>query len=179
MWGGGFYYSGKRRASVEIKEVNSPAFWAAKGGELEDLVHELDTEGADVNEKGYKNRTLLHEVVEHGHSDLICLLVGRNAEVNSTTTSGSTPLHFAARCGQVDAVQALIAAGASVNAQKEDGWTASHLAARNNHKEVLEILLQHDVSLSLKNNADQTPLDVAIGEAKEYLSSLTPEEEAR
>ncbi|XP_063060275.1 ankyrin repeat domain-containing protein 42-like [Engraulis encrasicolus] len=72
------------------------------------------------------------------------------------------PAHVAAYRGDVDTLRRLMEQGqASVNERDEDGSIPMHKAAGQGHLRSLECLLEMGGDHMLRNNAGETPLDVA------------------
>ncbi|MGE0490064.1 MAG: ankyrin repeat domain-containing protein [Vulcanimicrobiota bacterium] len=65
----------------------------------------------------------------------------------------------------------IIEKGADVRAQDKSGFTALHHAAGLGDVELVKLLLAKGASKEVKNEEGKTPLDLATGEAKEYLST--------
>ena len=77
--------------------VKAPAisiYDAAKAGNIEAVKQHLDA-GADVNAKGERDRTPLHEAAWNGHKEVAALLIANGADVNAKDVDGETPVDFA------------------------------------------------------------------------------------
>lgn len=110
------------------------------------LARFLVAKGADVNTKGSDSLPVLHAAVQHGHREIVELLLRHAASVHQKDTYGRTPLLMA---DSREIVKLLLAAGANVNAKSADGVTALRQAARHADQETVEMLLakgaRHDV----------------------------------
>jgi ankyrin repeat protein len=74
---------------------------------------------------------------------------------------GKTLLHFVAQTGQLEALKLILKENpADLYAKDMDGNTPLHFAAKACQKEAVVLLLQAGASLSCKNNAGHTPLEV-------------------
>ncbi|MDP6417820.1 MAG: ankyrin repeat domain-containing protein, partial [Gammaproteobacteria bacterium] len=102
-------------------------YFAAGGGHKE-IVELLIAGGADVNAKGYRERTALHEAAANGKNEIVELLIAKGADVNAKDEDGWTPLHHPARYGKKEVAKLLIANGADVNVKDRKGKTPLDLA---------------------------------------------------
>jgi Ankyrin repeats (3 copies) len=101
------------------------------------------------------------------------LLVDNTQHVNVNATDeryGATALHYAcigaAEDDAVELVQLLLHHGANVHAKQRKGNdTALHHACAKNHVNVAHLLLKHGASITVQNEAGQTPVDVAATDA--------------
>ena len=64
---------------------------AAYKGNIEAVKQHLDA-GADVNAKGYRERTPLHYAAHGGQKEIAELLIAAGADVNAKIEDGRTPL---------------------------------------------------------------------------------------
>ena len=102
--------------------------------------HLLD-HGADI-QKGHCGWTPLHEASEHGHADIVHLLLSRGAKHGAKNNDGYTSLTLAARQGHVDVADELLGFGkADVNAPGINGWTALEEASLHGRLEFVKLLL--------------------------------------
>jgi len=67
---------------------------AAKKGNIEAVKQHL-ADGADVNAKGFRERTPLHRAARYGHKEIAELLIAAGADVNAKMDTGDTPLDWA------------------------------------------------------------------------------------
>ncbi|WP_456324295.1 ankyrin repeat domain-containing protein [Desulfonauticus submarinus] len=94
-------------------------------------------------------------------------LIKQGAQVNFwDPDSGNTPLTHAAEGLSFNAIKILIKYGANINIQeKMSGMTALYLLALcgNDPKaiQIAEWLLQHNADPNIKNDGDETPLEIA------------------
>ncbi len=92
---------------------------------------------ADVNARGERGGTALHEVNDVGFAKD---LLARGAEINAKTKTGDTPLHMAAAGDNADLVAVLLEHGADVDAANSEGKTPYGMARK---VEVRVLLKQH------------------------------------
>ena len=88
------------------------------------------------------------------------LRYGVSVDVNATYY---TALHRATLHNHIDVVKLLLLKGADVNKQDlgRDNDAPLHNAARNNNTEVAWLLVNNGADINIRNNHNQTPLDVA------------------
>ncbi|KAG0321298.1 hypothetical protein BGZ99_003977 [Dissophora globulifera] len=71
-------------------------------------------------------------------------------------------LHEMAAIGNLKAVLHYCQSGVNINAQNNmNGWTALHWATHRGHEPVVRALLMRGASRDIKNNKEQTPVDLA------------------
>lgn len=127
----------------------------------------------NVNAEDSLGETALHICAEHGHTDVMRVLLERGAQCTSRTICGWTPLHLAASCpctghkGHVAAVQLLLAQSPQVahdllHAVTNDGRTALHIASLYGFTDVVRILLHKGANPSAADQDGITPFGVAI-----------------
>ena len=128
----------------------------------------------NVNAEDSLGETALHICAEHGHTDVMRVLLERGANCTARTSCGWTPLHLAASCpcstghkGHVEAVQLLLAQSPQVindllHAATNDGRTALHIASLYGFTNVVRILLQKGANPSAADQDGITPFGVAI-----------------
>lgn len=90
-------------------------------------VQYLVEQGHPVNPRDYCGWTPLHEASNHGHYDIVAVLLDRGAYINDPggpLCQGVTPLHDALACGNLAVARLLIERGASVTLRNSKGDTA-------------------------------------------------------
>lgn len=90
-------------------------------------VQYLIEQGHPVNPRDYCGWTPLHEASNHGHYDIVAVLLDRGAHINDPggpLCEGVTPLHDALACGNLAVARLLIERGASVTLRNSKGDTA-------------------------------------------------------
>ncbi|CAK9064067.1 unnamed protein product [Durusdinium trenchii] len=108
--------------------------------------------------------TALTAAAEHGHLEVVCLLLEAGADKNAAGEFfGGTALRAAATRGHLEVVRLLLRAGADKNAATTDGETALMRAAHNGHLEVVRLLLEAGAGKNAANTNGETAL---IGAAK-------------
>ncbi|XP_072313998.1 tonsoku-like protein [Eucyclogobius newberryi] len=87
----------------------------------------LIEQGHPVNPRDYCGWTPLHEASNHGHYDIVAVLLDRGAYINDPggpLCEGVTPLHDALACGNLAVARLLIERGASVTFRTSRGDSA-------------------------------------------------------
>jgi ankyrin repeat protein len=87
-------------------------------------------------------------------------------------------LHVAARCGDIEILNRLLGAGtpASNDVQDANGDTPLHIAVQVGDAKVILLLLNAGADPAIKNNKNQTPLELAIQEEIKILIVRTVKE---
>lgn len=136
------------------------------------IKHIIDL-GADVNVKNKYLRTPLILAIEHGHIEVVPLLIAAGADLE-VRNGGAIPLHFATFDNNIKIVKILIAAGAPLDAGDSSNNTALYYAAKYDCDGVLKLLLASGASKEAQNNRGQTPWDVANYDIQRYIPELDP-----
>ncbi len=115
--------------------------------------------------------SLLHWACLTPHVDLIAYLVGTIfIDVDFKAADGSTPLAWACLGGSLRVLKYIISQGATVRPKLPKKVTPLHLACLSGSISkaiyLMEDLLQ---PIAVKDEAGNTPFDVAVGACKEYL----------
>ncbi|XP_054909546.1 tonsoku-like protein isoform X2 [Poeciliopsis prolifica] len=98
---------------------------ASIDGDLRQVVY-LVEQGHPVNPRDYCGWTPLHEACNHGHHDIVAVLLDRGANINDPggpLCEGVTPLHDALACGNFKVARLLVERGASVTIRNAKGET--------------------------------------------------------
>ncbi|BDA42477.1 probable Ankyrin-3 at C-terminar half [Coccomyxa sp. Obi] len=119
---------------------------AASSGDY-DLLKELLTSGADVDDQDEEGRTGLHFSCGYGEMKCVNLLLEHKANVNAVDHNKNTALHYAAGYGQAEAVELLLKNGASCTAKNLDGKTAVEVAQLNNQNAIVAIFEKENTFL--------------------------------
>jgi [histone H3]-lysine9 N-trimethyltransferase EHMT len=103
--------------------------------------------------------TALVWAAENGHSEIVNYLISLGADPNICDSENNTVLHWACLAGKLEAMYPLVA-NCNLNVQNIHGDTALHISARQGKTKICMLLMAHGASLSVKNLANETPLDV-------------------
>jgi len=163
---------------------------AAKGGNKTVLQLLLDM-GADINERSSKNfdHTALLEAVFYNNLSCVKLLIERGADATISTSTQRTVLHRTAFAGHEQIMKFLLDVVETrklVDVKDSYGDTALHDCRYFDGRpaaavEIAEMLLQAGATLTIKNNAGETPYECARSRRKKELakylwSQLSPKQ---
>ena len=142
---------------------NEALFYGIKK-EFLNLVKFLIKNGANVNTRDKKRRTILHKAynTNNKNTKLIKFLIGENTDVNAIDKDGCTPLHNAIRIDNLEAAEFLINKGAHVDAMDHRGDTPLHRVAWENHLKAAKFLIKQDVNINVRDRCGWTPLHSAV-----------------
>jgi len=113
-------------------EAKNPLFSAVENGDLVNLKILLD-QGAEVNAKTKRGRTLLHWTASRNSAMVTKTLIENGADAKAKDNRGRTPMHIAADHGNDKVAQVLIEHGAKVNAKDNDDRTPLDLACNHSY----------------------------------------------
>lgn len=124
-------------AEAEGEEVAN-LHTAASDGDA-DLVRELLSSGADVDEADEEGRTALHFAAGYGEIACVKLLIEHKAKLDMVDNNKNTALHYAAGYGQAESVKVLLESGADKTAKNADDKTALEVAQMNEQEDVAKM----------------------------------------
>lgn len=147
-------------------KLTDPEFWSITYPGDTDKVDEAISNGADVNARGWEEKTPLLMVLEENEQtmDVIFALLNYGADVNLSDKDGRTPLHLAtgysAQPGGEEIVDWFLENGADVHARDENGMTPLHWAAKEHWygTKIIERLLEEGADINARDNDDRTHL---------------------
>ncbi|XP_063913940.1 uncharacterized protein LOC135130477 isoform X2 [Zophobas morio] len=124
-----------------------------------DVIETLAKYGADVN--AAKSKLIpLQFAASRQFDSCVVELIKAGASVNRPDESGATPLFSAT--DHLTTVKILLDNGADINAASKSGETIVHSAAHGGKVEVMKELVERGADLNCRNNANWTPLCIAI-----------------
>eukprot|EP01112_Ceratiomyxa_fruticulosa_P007174 TRINITY_DN184_c0_g4_i2.p1 TRINITY_DN184_c0_g4~~TRINITY_DN184_c0_g4_i2.p1 ORF type:complete len:231 (-),score=56.65 TRINITY_DN184_c0_g4_i2:351-1043(-) len=150
-----------------------------------DKMNELLLCGANPNLQDAHGRTVLHYCCENPDTKGATLILEKAVNLNPNVQDLflRTPLHWSAKKGLTDIVSLLIALHpqTDINSQTIGKDTPLHWACLEGNFDICKILLNAGAKVNLKNEKQETPLDVTQNERiiqilKESLQSSTTEE---
>jgi SepF-like predicted cell division protein (DUF552 family) len=163
-------------------DLNEKLLDAVEEGDIA-KVKELLKKGSDPNARDHGPRervwrygkTPLCLAVEHGHTEIVKLLIEHGADVNASCyiDSFETPLHQAVVDDDTEIAKLLIQNGADVNARRSfDGLTPLHLAASGGYSRMVRLLLENGADPSIRDNFGKTASERAREEDHEEVASI-------
>jgi ankyrin repeat protein len=87
-------------------------------------VKQLVADGADVNQRDWRETTSLLKALDKGKVDIACFLIEKGADIHARDSQGNNPLLYACKLNLLDMVQYLIENGASVDVRNKYGHSA-------------------------------------------------------
>ncbi|XP_023364120.1 protein phosphatase 1 regulatory subunit 16A isoform X5 [Otolemur garnettii] len=168
---------------------------------FQEMAQQLLGAGANVNACDSECWTPLHAAATCGHLHLVELLIARGANLLAVNTDGNMPYDLCddeqtldcletamanrgvtqdsiegARAMQelclLEDVQSLLRAGADLNSPLDHGATLLHIAAANGFGKAAALLLEHQASLSAKDQDGWEPLHAAAYWGQVHLVEL-------
>jgi ankyrin repeat protein len=151
-----------RRLLGKILQDDKKFLAAAAAGKIatvaEQLKHGVDPDAKDETSL----KTALHHATEHGHEDIVLLLLEYGANVNAIEKAGSSVLHIALEMGNVEIVKFLLDYGANVNTSQTDGSSLLHKAIETGHIEIFALLLQYGGNVNATQKYGSSLLHLAV-----------------
>ena len=158
-------------------EMESPLRVSAKKGDVE-CMQAFARAGFDINARGARDRTILHEAMYGGVEVMkyILQLEGGTNLVNARTSKGLTPLHFTHPGGDFSSkeleVELLLQHGADIYARENDGSTPAHYFAYGGDVGSLRLLIAAGFDLNSRGLLGLTILHFAVHGGKEMMEYL-------
>lgn len=123
---------------------------AAEEGQAEIAELLLSSYGADINARSGRGATALLLAIEHGHKNVVDVLLNHNADITIPLQTSST-YHdkFNVKAGD----------------------TPLHAASKSGSPTIVRKLLRKNANIETLNNQNQTPVDVALKDSK-YANEL-------
>ncbi|XP_067661560.1 ankyrin repeat domain-containing protein 50-like [Haliotis asinina] len=116
----------------------------------------------DINSRGWNKMTPVMLAADHGHKEVIELLINHRADLSAIDKVGNNILHIACESGHVDVVQYLLSLKLlDINSRVWNNWTPVMSATEEGHKEVIELLINHRADLSIIDKGGNNILHIA------------------
>ncbi len=127
-----------------------------------DIFKWLISIGCNINAKDECKRTLLIRIVQSGRKDMVELILSYKPNLEIKDHMCYTALIWATIKGNSEIVDLLLRHGANVNAVDDIGnITVLMIAVEKGHKEIVESLLLNGADAFIKNEDNETALDIA------------------
>jgi hypothetical protein len=162
-------YRGRRALAEALaaRRTDLDVFESACIGERARIDAALATDAAHVNAVSPDGFSPVGYAAFFGHVEVLRLLIERGGDVNTPSANAMrvSPVHSAAAHADPGRAVALarivLEAGADPNARQQGGFTALHEAALNGNGPLVELLLAHGAVAGTRNDAGQTPAELA------------------
>jgi ankyrin repeat protein len=111
----------------------------------------------DVLDQSYVPKTALMAAAQHGHKDVVELLLKKGAAPRKENKYQETAFEYAVRGGHKPVAEFLLEKGAALEGIKSSGWTPLMMAAHYLRTDVVKFLLEKGADAS-KTYRGKTPL---------------------
>jgi ankyrin repeat protein len=120
--------------------VVTPLHEAARDGNYDAALRQIEGGGARLDAQDEEGRTALHYTATNGEGEIAGLLLSRGASIDIQDDAGETPLHLAVRNGYAAIAELLLDSGADSGILNLDGQTAADIARDLNLQDMLELI---------------------------------------
>ena len=142
-------------------EGNPPLHFAV-GLNDEGATQTLLDAGAKVDIRDALSRTPLMRAIEGDYIGMAETLLDHGADVNAFDRRGDTVLHRAVRKRNLESTRFLLGKGADPRQFNFTHMTPLHIAAQAGHDDLVSVFLETPGMAGLHDEADATPLDLAL-----------------
>ncbi|POR35407.1 Ankyrin repeat domain containing protein [Tolypocladium paradoxum] len=141
----------------------TPLMISASVPDSEPVLRVLLQRGADINEKNGSGQTALHFVASKKNMDIARLLLGTKPPASTRVRDrrGQYPIHRAAAVGSAPMINLLLKNRSPLNPTDNEGYTPLHHAVAEGHADAAVALLREGADFTIKNNDDESALDLA------------------
>lgn len=172
------YPSGERLSAILKKifethstgDINLELVKSAANGDVQTCEEVLMRKEADVNGM-FGGHTALQAASQHGHIEVVKLLLKHNADVEIEDKDGDRAIHHAAFGNEPAVIELLAKAGADLNIRNNRRQTPLHIGVNKGYVGVVKALLKLGCHPSLQDSEGDTPLHDAI--SKKYDDMVT------
>ena len=149
---------GDLNASQDKKDPWTPLMVAAQANQV-DVIEYLLENKVDISPISF-SATPLHVAAENNHADCIRTILEGGAMVDPLycTKKRETPLHVACAHGFYQSAEVLLRYQADPDAVNGQGETSLHLACKGLQSDLINLLLEHDATITARDEMDRTPL---------------------
>jgi ankyrin repeat protein len=147
-------------ADIKIKIGGYPqlhqAVYSCHDEHVRPIAEFLISKGADINAKGYEDKTPLHMV---GCRELGELLIAKGADIEALDKYGQTPVFEACSVtGKKEVCEFFLSKGANIEARDKGGCTPLWRACASNNLKFCELLLSKGADIEARDKKGRTPL---------------------
>jgi ankyrin repeat protein len=121
----------------------------------------LELSKLDINDRNYKDTTLLVIAAKQGCEDIVCTLLNFKADTNKAASNGRTPLFEAVYAKHATTVGLLLNAKADVH-QPYEGETSRFEAECRRNLDIIKCLLSSEVNPNQPDASGPTPFSEVI-----------------
>ena len=139
----------------------TPLMYASRAGRVENVRFLLQENRSISNFKDRLGYAAIHYAAEHGHMDVVKLLLDSGVKVAVPGPDRKSLLHIAAAKGDFEMVQFLVENGAKVLAKDKFKRTPLLLACKNGNLKIASFLLQQGSLFDEADSSGNTPLHYA------------------
>ena len=157
-----------RDLSVTVQEdpdgTLTPLYLAVSSGHLK-IVEYLINEGADVNVRSFRKRTILHEAARQTIPEMFELLLKHNLGPFEKDETGKTPLHIAAIVGNskiIDIYLKMQDIDTGLGILDAESYSALVFAIGNKHAKIAEKLISKGVDIHLLDQYKRSLLNLSV-----------------
>jgi len=155
-------YDNEQSLFLRLPET-SELFIAAQNNNCDRARELLSISRCDINKPtGVMQATPLLIAVQHGHTQMVKLLVQHGAHINQHNQKGVFALLLAAQLNHIDILVFLLKNGADVEQQTSDGCTALISASALGHAQIVKTLLYANAEDQQRLANGANAMDIAI-----------------
>ncbi|CAL1264167.1 unnamed protein product [Larinioides sclopetarius] len=134
---------------------------AAASGSLE-IVKCLIKKGTAINSRDSSGAKPIHIAAREGYQDIVGYFLTEGLDVDDRGENHWSLLHYAAAGNQSEICKFFLKKCLNVNIVDAHGCTPLHVAAQMGNADVLHTLLHYGAYFDIRNERNETPLDVAM-----------------
>jgi|GEM_PF-4206337 len=130
----------KKAETVQSESVSADSLFSVMETNDVDGLAKLIKQGADLNQKGEGENSLLHLAALHGSVDVAEKLIQSGVEIDAINDKEETPLIIATRAEQIGVVKTLLRRNGSPDLKDAEGYLPLAIAAQAGNKDLVEAL---------------------------------------
>jgi ankyrin repeat protein len=152
----------EKKVQKEVSDMKNEIINAVNKNDYK-KTKELLENGADINTKDERDRTLLMIAVYNNYYEISKLLIENKADINIQDDMKNNPFLYSGAEGQLEILKLLVKAGADTKITNRYGGVALIPASERGHTETVRYLLENtDIDVNHINNLGWTALLEAI-----------------